>query len=90
MSAETLARLQGASEVQALEGGHSGAAEGMEAPSALHSSFGHSGSLALSSIQRSLLASACCCGPTTDRWQRLPHQAKVSHAFKHRFSKIEA
>lgn len=82
MSAETLARLQRSSEVQAVEGGCSGATEGMEvlAPSALLGSSGHSGSLALSPSQRSRLAPVCCCDTTTGSLQRLPHQAKVSHA----------
>lgn len=67
MSAGTLARLQGASEVQAVEGGCSGAAEGMEvmALPAMHSSSGYSDGLALSSSQRSLLASVRRCGTTT-------------------------
>lgn len=85
MSADTLAGLQGTSEVQALEGGCSGATEGMEvvALSTLHSSFGYSDSLALSSSQRSLLTSICCCGTTTGIKQRLPCQAEVNHSVKH-------
>lgn len=67
MSADTLARVQGASEVQAVEGSCSGAAEGMEvmAVPALHGSFGYSDGLALSSSQRSLPASVCGCDTTT-------------------------
>lgn len=59
MSADTLARLQGAPEVQAVEGRCSGAPEGMEvmAVPAVHSGSGYSDGLALSSSQRSLLAS---------------------------------
>ncbi len=69
MSADTLARFQGASEVQAVEGSCCGAAEGMEimAVPALHSSSGYPDSLALSSSQRSLLTSVCCCDTTTGR-----------------------
>lgn len=67
VSADTLARLQGAPEVQAVEGGCSGAAEGVEvmALPALHSSCGYSDGLALSSSQTSLLASIWCRGTTT-------------------------
>lgn len=67
MSADSLARLQGASAVQAVEGGCCGAAEGMEimALPALLSSFSYSDSLALSSSQRGLPASVCCCDTTT-------------------------
>lgn len=85
MSTDTLARLQGTSEVQAVQGGCSGATEGMEvvAVSPLHGSFGYSGSLALSSSQRSLLTSVCRCDTTTDIKQRLPCQAEVNHTVKH-------
>ncbi len=67
MSAGTLARLQGASEVQAVEGRCSGAAEGMEvmALPALHCSSGYSDGLALSSSKRILLASVRHSGTTT-------------------------
>lgn len=67
MSADALARLQRASEVQAVEGGCSGAAEGVEvmALPALHGGSGYSDGLALSSSQRSLLASVCRRGATT-------------------------
>lgn len=80
MSAGALARIQGASEVQAVEGGCCGAAEGMEAVAvpALHGRVGYSDSLALSSSQRSLLASLCHCDTATDNKQRLPRQTEVS------------
>lgn len=75
MPADTLERLQGASEVQAVEGGRAGAAEGVEvmAASALHGHSGHSDSLALSSGQTSLPASVRRCGATAGCGQRLPH-----------------
>lgn len=79
MSAGSLARLQGASEVQTVEGSCSGAAKGMEdvAVPALHSSSGYPDGLALSSSPRNLPASVCCCETTTENMQRLPHQAEV-------------
>lgn len=85
MSAGLLARLQGASAVQAVERSCSGAAEGLEIITlpALYSSCGHSGGLALSSSQRSLLVSVYSCGPTTSNKQRLPRQAKVSYTIQH-------
>ena len=63
MFAGSLARLQGASQVQAVEAGCSGAAESMEilAPSPVLSSSGHSDRLALSSSQRGLPASLWHC-----------------------------
>lgn len=87
MSTDTLARLQGTSEVQAVQGSCSGATEGMEvvAVSPLHSGFGYSGSLALSSSQRSLPTSVCRCSASADVRQRLPLQAKVNHTIKHLF-----
>lgn len=68
MSADELARLQGASEVQAVEGGSCGAAEGLEvmAVPALHRRPGDPDGLALSSGQRRLSASVRSCGAATD------------------------
>ena len=65
MFAGTLERLQGAPEVQAVEGGCSGAAEVMEvvALSALRRSPGHPGGLALSPGQGRLPASLPRRGP---------------------------
>lgn len=85
MSADPLARLQGASAVQAVEGSCCGAAEGVEisAVPALHSSSGHSDGLALSSSQRSLPASVYRRGTTASNKQRLPRQAEVSNTVKH-------
>lgn len=84
MLADTLARLQGASKVQAVEGGCFGATEGLEAlaVSALHSSSGHTNSLALSPSQGCLFTSVWCFDTTTGTWQRLPYQEKVSHIVK--------
>lgn len=85
VSADPLARLQGASAVQAVEGSCSGAAESLEIIilPALYSSSCYSGGLALSSSPRSLLVSVYSCGTTTSNQQRLPRQAKVRYTTQH-------
>ena len=89
VSADALERLQGAAEVQAVEGRCSGAAAGLEAvaPPVLLSGSGHSDGLALSSSQRSLPASVRGCGATTGALQGAPCQAEVNPTVKHILSR---
>lgn len=80
MPPDTLAGVQGAPEVQIVEGGCPGAPERMEAMalSALHGGTGYSVCLALPSGQRGLPAPAWYCTTATGCGQRLPSQTEVT------------
>lgn len=79
MSADTLERLQGASEVQAVERSCTGSTEGLEDLdlSAHLCSCGYSDGVALPSGQGILPAPVCCCDSAAGSLQRFPQQAKV-------------